>query len=55
MNFEKLQVWQRSVKLSAALYKSLNELRDFSFRDQITRSGLSIPSNIAEGMTRRTD
>ena len=55
MNFEKLQVWQRSVKLSAAIYKGLNELRDFSFRGQITRSGLSIPSNIAEGMTRRTD
>lgn len=55
MNFEKLQVWQRSVKLSAALYKHFQELRDFSFRDQITRSGLSIPSNIAEGMTRRTD
>ncbi|ART79425.1 four helix bundle protein [Oceanisphaera avium] len=55
MNFEKLQVWQRSVTLSAALYKGLSELRDFSFRDQITRSGLSIPSNIAEGMTRRTD
>lgn len=55
MNFEKLQVWQRSARLSAELYKGLKELRDFSFRDQITRSGLSIPSNIAEGMTRRTD
>ncbi|MBO1519390.1 four helix bundle protein [Oceanisphaera pacifica] len=55
MNFEKLQVWQRSIKLSAALYKHFQELRDFSFRDQVTRSGLSIPSNIAEGMTRRTD
>jgi four helix bundle protein len=29
-------------------------LRDFGFRDQITRSGLSVPSNIAEGMTRST-
>lgn len=55
MYFEKLIVWQRSVGLSAALYKSLKDLRDFNFRDQVTRSGLSIPSNIAEGMTRRTD
>ena len=28
--------------------------RDFGFRDQITRAGLSIPSNIAEGMERQT-
>ena len=27
---------------------------DFGFKDQITRSGLSVPSNIAEGMTRGT-
>ncbi|MDT8893933.1 four helix bundle protein [Halomonas sp. I1] len=54
MNFERLEVWKRSARLSAELYKSLYGLRDFGFRDQITRSGLSIPSNIAEGMSRRT-
>ncbi|NRB56328.1 MAG: four helix bundle protein [Salinicola sp.] len=54
MDFEKLQVWQRSARLSAELYKTLRELRDFGFKDQITRSGLSVPSNIAEGMTRGT-
>jgi len=32
----------------------LSGLRDFGFRDQITRSGLSVPSNIAEGMERRS-
>ncbi|MGA0936278.1 MAG: four helix bundle protein [Pseudohongiellaceae bacterium] len=25
----------------------MSKLRDYGFRDQITRSGLSIPSNIA--------
>ena len=30
------------------------QLKDFGFRDQITRAGLSIPSNIAEGMERST-
>lgn len=55
MNFEKLKVWQRSARLSADLYKALGKLRDFGFRDQVTRSGLSIPSNIAEGMSRHTD
>ena len=27
---------------------------DFGFKDQITRSGLSIPSNIAEGIERKS-
>ncbi|HSH85583.1 MAG TPA: four helix bundle protein [Guyparkeria sp.] len=52
MNFEKLEVWKRSARLSAELYKATGHLRDFGFRDQITRSGLSVPSNIAEGMSR---
>jgi len=52
MPFEDLEVWKRSARLSANIYKELAELRDFGFRDQITRAGLSIPSNIAEGMER---
>jgi four helix bundle protein len=52
MNFEKLDVWKRSAKLSSELYIEFRELKDWGFKDQITRSGLSIPSNIAEGMTR---
>ena len=35
-----------------SIYCESTALRDFGFRDQITRSGLSIPSNIAEGMER---
>ena len=52
MSFEDLVVWKRSARLSAQIYKNTNELRDYGFRDQLTRSGLSVPSNIAEGMTR---
>lgn len=52
MNFEKLEVWRRSSRLSVDLYKAVRHLRDFGFRDQSTRSGLSVPSNIAEGMSR---
>ena len=50
--FEELDVWKSSASLSAEIYKSFNELKDFGFRDQITKSSLSVPSNIAEGMER---
>jgi four helix bundle protein len=54
MRFEDLEVWKRSARLSADIYRELKELKDFGFRDQITRSGLSIPSNIAEGFERKS-
>jgi len=53
--FEDLEVWKRSACLSAEIYKALAELKDFGFRDQITRSGLSVPSNIAEGYERESN
>ncbi|WP_394146946.1 four helix bundle protein [Shewanella atlantica] len=52
MNFENLDVWKRSARLSADIYKAISSLKDFGFRDQLTRAGLSVPSNIAEGMSR---
>jgi len=45
MRFEDLDVWKRSARLSADIYKELRGLKDYGFKDQITRSGLSIPSN----------
>jgi four helix bundle protein len=54
MRFEDLEVWKRSAKLSADIYKQLGDSKDFAFRDQITRSGLSVPSNIAEGFERES-
>ena len=54
MRFEDLEVWKRSARLSADIYRELKDLKDFGFRDQITRSGLSIPSNIAEGFERKS-
>ncbi|WP_145303904.1 four helix bundle protein [Crateriforma conspicua] len=52
--FEDLKVWQRSVDLSVDLYVALKHCTDGGFKDQLTRSGLSVPSNIAEGMERAT-
>ena len=50
--FEELDVWKRSASLCSEIYKSLSGLKDFGFKDQITRASLSIPSNIAEGYER---
>ena len=55
MAFEDLEAWKRSAKLSADIYRMFNELKDYAYKDQITRSGLSIPSNIAEGIERSSD
>ncbi len=55
MSYEDLEVWKRAFALSVALYKNTKVLRDFGFRDQLTRSGLSVPSNIAEGYERDSD
>ena len=53
--FEDLEVWQEALRLSKLLYRELKECRDFSLRDQIQRSSVSIASNIAEGFERRTN
>lgn len=55
MAFEDLEVWKRSAGLSADIYNKLKYIKDYGFKDQITRSGLSIPSNIAEGMERDSE
>ena len=52
MKFEELDVWKRSSRLCSDIYRELRDLNDWGFRDQITRSALSIPSNIAEGFER---
>lgn len=49
MKCEKLEVWKRSSRLSVNIYKYFKKCKDYGFKDQITRSSLSIPSNIAEG------
>ena len=54
MKFEDLEVWKRTARLSADIYRQLRYLKDYRFKDQITRSGLSVPSNIAEGFERES-
>lgn len=54
MKFEDLEVWQRATELSTDIYQKFRGLKDYGFKDQITRSGLSIPSNIDEGFERNS-
>jgi len=53
--FEDLRVWQESRVLANALYLTTDSLRDYSFRDQLRRAGVSIMNNIAEGFERHSD
>lgn len=52
---ERLEVWKRSCRLAVDIYSVLRNCRDYGYKDQATRSGLSIPSNIAEGYERDSD
>lgn len=54
-SFEDLEVWKRSTRLSIDLTNSLKECSDYAFKNQVLRSAISIPSNIAEGAERQSD
>jgi len=55
MRCERLDVWKRSCRLSVDVYKKFASCKDYGFKDQITRSSLSIASNIAEGVEKESD
>ena len=51
-SYEKLEVWRKAYKLSVSIYRHLEDCRDYGLKDQMTRAGVSIASNIAEGAER---
>ncbi|MBD5263471.1 MAG: four helix bundle protein [Bacteroides sp.] len=56
-DYKDLRVWQKSMDLVVDIYKLLNHLPQeerYALSDQIRRSAVSIPSNIAEGQARNT-
>ena len=53
--FENLDVWKKSMRLVVEIYKELGDCRDYGLRDQLQRSAVSIPSNIAEGHDRNSN
>ena len=57
-SFEDLWIWQQARVLVRDMYRDLesgNGKRDFGFRDQVQRAGISIMNNISEGFERGTN
>ncbi|MDB5258770.1 MAG: hypothetical protein JWM14_3465 [Chitinophagaceae bacterium] len=52
--FEELKSWQKAQDLAVIIYSEFGTLRDFGFKDQITRATVSISNNIAEGFDRNS-
>lgn len=58
MNYRNLEVWKRSLDLTADIYRLTKQLPKeelFGLSDQMRRAVVSIPSNIAEGAGRNSD
>ena len=52
-SFEDLQVWQRSKDLTVQVINMLSTSKNYGLKDQMMRSAISIPSNVAEGAERK--
>jgi four helix bundle protein len=53
--YRKLEVWKDSCLFAKEVYEAVQSWKDYGLRDQITRSAVSIASNIAEGSDRGSD
>jgi len=54
-NFEKLDVWQKAIALADVIYSDTRSFpadERFGLTNQMRRSVVSVPSNIAEGSSR---
>jgi len=55
--YKNLKVWQKAMELAELIYKNTIDFpveERFGLTSQIRRSGISIPSNIAEGAGRKS-
>ena len=56
-NFKELKVWRAGIDVTKAIFqltKSFPSVERYGLISQLTRSAISIPSNIAEGSGKRT-
>jgi four helix bundle protein len=54
-SFEDLKTWQEAMSLCVDVYRGFAQCTDFGLSNQIRKSAVSVPSNIAEGYERGTD
>jgi len=53
--FEDIVAWQKAMELARDIYLIFGQIKDFGFKDQISRAALSISNNIAEGFDRASN
>jgi len=57
--FRELRVWQEAKALAVEVYQLIRKSpkleKDWGLKDQMQRSAVSVPSNIAEGDARKSD
>ena len=53
--FEDIIAWQKAKELIYNIYTIFKPHRDWGFKDQIQRAGVSVMNNIAEGFYRKSD
>jgi four helix bundle protein len=57
-NFKEMDLWKKATSLAIKVYSITDEYklnRDFSLKEQIRKSAISIPSNITEGFERNNN
>jgi len=57
-NFREIRVWKLGIKLTKEIYKISQKLpksEKYGLCSQMQRSGVSVPSNIAEGASRSSE
>lgn len=57
-NFKELRIWQKGIDIAVKTFQyaeTLPKEDKFGISQQMTRAGVSIPSNIAEGSSRKSE
>jgi len=54
MDYRDLHIWREACELVVEIYDQFKYCRDFGLKNQIQRSAVSVPSNLAEGSERRS-
>ena len=55
---KKLELWKEAIELVVLIYESTSNFpraEEFGLKSQLRRAAVSVPSNISEGLTRRTN